>query len=80
MIEDLLAEDEIEAEIETSRWHPLEGAWKDAEQPLPESEADKVAELRAKSERVAGEDPGVQYPTFVRLQSYKPSFLRDLGL
>jgi hypothetical protein len=80
VVEGLLAEDGLEAEITTDRWHPIEGAWKDAEQPLPESEEQKAAELRAKSERVAGQDPGIKYPAFVQLQSYEPSFLRDLGL
>jgi hypothetical protein len=80
VIEELLADEGLQGEIETTRWHPVEGAWKDAEQPLPESEEQKAAELRAKSERVAGEDPGIKYPTFVRLQSYEPKFLRDLGL
>lgn len=76
-----LAEDDgLIAEVSMTRWHPVEGAWKDAEQPLPLSEAEKAAELRAKSERVAGEDPGVKYPAFVLIQSYEPEFMRDLGL
>ena len=80
VVTELAEEDGLTPEITTTRWHPVEGAWKDAEQPLPENEAERAAELRAKSERVAQEDPGVQFPTFVRIQSYKPEFLRDLGL
>lgn len=80
VVAELAEDDGLTAEVSMTRWHPVEGAWKDAEQPLPDSEEDRAAELRAKSERVAEEDPGVQYPTFVMIQSYKPEFMRDLGL
>ncbi|CAN5638317.1 hypothetical protein BH10ACT11_BH10ACT11_19920 [soil metagenome] len=80
VVTELAEEDGLTADVSMTRWHPVEGSWKDAEAPLPDSEAERVAELKAKAERVAGEDPGVQYPTFVMIQSYKPEFMRDLGL
>lgn len=39
VIRDLLADDDLSAEISTSRWHPVEQAWKDASLPLPSSAA-----------------------------------------
>lgn len=80
VVTELAEEDGLTAEVSMTRWHPVEGAWKDAEQSLPDSEEEKAAELRAKSDRVADEDPGVKFPTFVMIQSYKPEFMRDLGL
>ena len=38
------------------------------------------AEAHAREEREAGEDDGIKRPEFVMLGSYKPQFLRDLGL
>jgi hypothetical protein len=37
VIRDLVAGDKLSAEIWTSRWHPVEQAWKDASIPLPSS-------------------------------------------
>lgn len=41
---ELVAEDELSAEIKLTRWHPVEEAWKDASVPLPESDRDREAE------------------------------------
>jgi hypothetical protein len=37
VIRHLVAGDKLSAEISTSRWHPVEQAWKDASIPLPSS-------------------------------------------
>ena len=37
VIRDLVADDNLSAEISTSRWHPVEQTWKDASIPLPTS-------------------------------------------
>lgn len=80
VVREILAEDELQAEVKTTRWHPVEAAWKDAAAPLPESGADLEAEEHARQEREADQDDGIKRPEFVMLGSYKPQFLRDLGL
>jgi hypothetical protein len=41
---DLVAAEGLNAEITVTRWHPAEEAWKDASVPMPQSEAERVAE------------------------------------
>ncbi len=78
---EVVAAEGLDASIEVTRWHPVEAAWKDAEAPLPESEEARREELRARGKREAAEGDGaVPVPGFVLLGSYKPEFLRDLGL
>ena len=76
----LLAEDDLSAQVRSTRWHPHEQAWKDADAPLPESPEEIEREERAREERQEHEDTGLHAPGFVVLGRYKPSFLRDLGL
>jgi hypothetical protein len=80
VVRELIAADGLSAQIRTVRWHPVEQAWKDAAEPLPETPGEIEAEERARDERQEGEDDGIQRPEFVLLGSYKPEFLRDLGL
>jgi hypothetical protein len=80
VVRELIAEDELTANVRSTRWHPVEEAWKDISEPLPSTPDELEAEERAREERVADEDPGVKSPGFVMLGSYKPQFLRDLGL
>ena len=80
VVRTLVAEDELTASIRSTRWHPVEEDWKDIAEPLPSTPEELAAEERARDERLAGEDPGVKSPGFVMLGSYKPKFLRDLGL
>lgn len=77
----LLEADGLPATVATTRWHPTERAWKDADQPLPETPAEVEAEERAAAaNEVPDGDPRPEAPSFVLLGSYKPRFLRDLGL
>ncbi len=80
VVRDLIAADELTATVRSTRWHPVEEAWKDISEPLPSSSEELEAEQRARDERLAGEDDGIKSPGFVLLGSYKPGFLRDLGL
>jgi hypothetical protein len=77
-LREVLAEDELSGEIRTTRWHPIAEEWKDAVEPLPADEEARAAELREKS----GHRPQdhVEHPALVFIESYKPRFLRDLGL
>jgi hypothetical protein len=49
IVRELVAEDDLSAEISTSRWHPVEQDWKDPSIPLPSTE-EEVAEERARYE------------------------------
>jgi len=80
VVRELLVEDELTAEVRSTRWHPVEAAWKDASEPLPETSEAIDAEEEAREERSEDEDDGIKRPEFVMLGSYKPKFLRDLGL
>jgi hypothetical protein len=48
-IRKLIADDELEAQVRVTRWHPLEEAWKDAATPMPSTSAEEEAE-RARHE------------------------------
>jgi len=80
VVRELLVEDELTADVRSTRWHPVEAAWKDASEPLPETTEAIDAEEEAREERQEDEDDGIKRPEFVMLGSYKPKFLRDLGL
>jgi hypothetical protein len=45
IIRELVAADDLSAEISTSRWHPVEQAWKDPSIPLPSTEETLEDEL-----------------------------------
>ena len=80
VVRGLLAEDDLTASVRSTRWHPVAEEWKDADEPMPETPEALAAERRAHDEREAESDDGLHAPGFVLLGSYKPSFLRDLGL
>jgi hypothetical protein len=50
-----LSSEELEARVALERWHPVEQAWKDAAEPLPETEAEILAEHERQQEREAAE-------------------------
>ncbi|MDQ3729127.1 MAG: hypothetical protein M3355_06010 [Actinomycetota bacterium] len=80
VVRDLVSEDGLTAAVRSTRWHPIEEAWRDAGEPMPASSEAIRAEERARDERQETEDDGIPTPGFVLLRSYKPKFLRDLGL
>jgi hypothetical protein len=53
---ELVAADDLSADITVTRWHPVEEAWKDASIPLPRSEEEQEEELgrREEAERREG--------------------------
>jgi hypothetical protein len=52
---ELVAEDDLTAEIAVTRWHEVEEAWKDASLPLPETPAEQRLERAAREESEARE-------------------------
>jgi hypothetical protein len=54
LVRAILDEQGLEAAVDVSRWHPLEERWEDASVPLPQTEAERRAELaRLEAEEVA---------------------------
>jgi hypothetical protein len=49
IVRELVAADDLTAEISTSRWHPVEQAWKDPSIPLPSTE-ESLADERERRE------------------------------
>jgi hypothetical protein len=55
VVRGLVASDELTADVRVTRWHPVEEAWKDASLPLPETPAEREAELAAREAAEARE-------------------------
>ncbi len=56
-IRNLLDEDEVDANVAVTRWHPVEEAWKDAATPLPKTPDEEAAErARHAAAELAEED------------------------
>ena len=51
VVEELAAADRLTAELQTTRWHPVEEDWKDASVPLPHTPAEEALERRSLEER-----------------------------
>lgn len=77
VVRELLSEEELSGKVESKRWHPAAGEWKDADEPLPDTPEALEAERRMREQHA--EEP-LHAPEFVLLGRYKPKFLRDLGL
>ena len=61
VVRELLAADDLTADLRMTRWHPAEESWEDASVPLPHTEAEREAEEEKQEERerdevVAGAD------------------------
>ena len=52
VVRELIEQDDLSAEVGTTRWHPDEEAWEDASHPLPTTEKERAAERK----RASGED------------------------
>src|SRR5918999_2551444 len=51
VVRELVSADRLTAETRTTRWHPVEEAWEDASVPLPQTEAERAAELEQREQR-----------------------------
>lgn len=70
VVRELVAADDLTAEIATTRWHPVEQAWKDAAIPLPatpEEIAEEHASLEAAEEAEAEEEGSWDWQVRVEL-------------
>jgi hypothetical protein len=55
IVRELASADGLTADIQVTRWHPIEEAWKDASLPLPVTEEEQAAEYTAREVSEADE-------------------------
>jgi hypothetical protein len=72
VVNQVLAEDELTAEIRRRRWNPSAQFWQDADEPLAASDEPAPDYARQASEE------GVPTPFFVFIEGHEPEFMRDL--
>lgn len=48
VLRELVDASDASADVWVSRWHPIAETWKDASEPLPQTEADRIAEYRGR--------------------------------
>jgi hypothetical protein len=70
VVGELTRAERLNAEIRTTRWHPVEEAWVDAAVPLPETESDREQERRRRDERERREvEAGGEYDWHVHVRA-----------
>ena len=75
VVREVVAEDELTADVRVRRWNPVDRFWQDPDEPLtstPETSPPDPAERAAQE--------GVPHPLFTFVESYEPEFMRDLGV
>ena len=77
VVREILVQDDLSGGARLTRWHPVEEAWKDASEPLPETDLQKAAEYerRVEAEEAEAEIEG-EYDWEVRVDL---PHLRDAG-
>jgi hypothetical protein len=55
VVRDLMEEDKLVGQVRLMRWHPIAEEWKDAEELLPDDEAEFAEEMRAHDEEARRE-------------------------
>lgn len=62
IVRELSSAEGLTAEIRTTRWHPVEAAWKDSSVPLPHTESEEALERQHREERERREvEAGADY-------------------
>ena len=70
VVRELTSAESLTAEIRTTRWHPVEEAWKDASVPLPHTEAEQALERQSREERERREiEAGAEYDWHVHVRT-----------
>jgi hypothetical protein len=75
VVREVLAEDELTADVRVRRWNPVDRFWQDPSEPLRES-----PETVARDPQHMADEEGIQHPLFAFIESYEPRFMRDLGV
>lgn len=74
VVAQVLAEDELQAEVRRRRWNPEQRFWQDADEPLAAAD-----ESTPPDPAVGATGKDVPHPLFVYIEGHEPEFLRDLG-
>ena len=70
VVQELTNAESLTAEIRTTRWHPIEEAWKDASVALPHTESEKALERQWREERERREvEAGAAYDWHVHVRA-----------
>jgi hypothetical protein len=70
VVRELLAADDLSADVRTTRWHPDEEAWESASVPLPGTEAEQEGEHDRQEERERREvEAGGDYDWYVHVHA-----------
>ena len=75
VVREVLAEEELEADVRRRRWNPDERFWQDADEPLAAADESTPPDP---AETATSKD--LPHPLFVYIEGHQPEFLRDLGV
>lgn len=80
VVRELMEDDELTGEVQLMRWHPVAEQWRPADEPLPESDAELLAEERVDEEAGRREREATgEYPWEVVIDLPDVRSTRELG-
>jgi hypothetical protein len=80
VVRELMEDDELSGEVQLMRWHPVAEQWRPADEPLPESDAELLAEEKADEEAGRREREATgEYPWEVVIDLPDVRSTRELG-
>jgi hypothetical protein len=75
IVRQVLATDELTADVRVRRWNPVDRFWQDPDEPLTREPETSPPDL---DEEVSEE--GIPHPLFTYIEDHEPQFMRDLGV
>ncbi|MBM3667907.1 MAG: hypothetical protein FJW90_10620 [Actinobacteria bacterium] len=80
VVRELMEDDELTGEVQLMRWHPVAEQWRPADEPLPQSDTELLAEERADAEAGRREREATgEYPWEVVIDLPDVRSTRELG-
>jgi hypothetical protein len=75
VVNQVLADEDLEGETRRRRWNADERFWQDADEPLAAADEDTPPDP---ADSATNKD--LRHPLFVYIEGHEPEFLRDLGV
>ena len=75
IVRQVLATDELTADVRVRRWNPVDRFWQDPDEPLTTEPETSPPDLEEEVE-----EEGVPHPLFTFIERHEPDFMRDLGV
>jgi hypothetical protein len=75
IVSEVLAADELTADVRVRRWNPVDRFWQDPDEPLTTEPETSPPDLEEEVE-----EEGVPHPLFTYIERHEPKFMRDLGV